>query len=86
MILKRDRTTGDAEADAQFVTGQFIPTSFYIWDGNNGDKGAKTSISTWYYTILKPPVPAKVYSVPVVVVFLVIGFEFWLRKKFEKKK
>jgi mono/diheme cytochrome c family protein len=86
VILIRDRSTSDTEADAQFVTGKFIPTSFYIWDGNNGDKGAKTSISTWYYTILKPPVPTKVYSIPVVVVFFVIGFEFWLRKKFEKKK
>ncbi|MBI3352538.1 MAG: c-type cytochrome [Nitrospirae bacterium] len=86
VILKRDRLTNDKENEVQFTLGQYIPTSFYIWDGNNGDKGAKTSISTWYYTILKPPVPTNVYVIPPVVVLVVIGFEFWLRRKFEKKK
>lgn len=85
VILKRSRETSDKDNDVQFSTGKFIPTSFYAWDGNNGDKGAKTAISTWYYTILKPPVPSKVYSVPVVVVIVVIGIEFWLRRKFGKK-
>ncbi len=86
VMLKRDRLTSDKENEVQFTLGQYIPTSFYIWDGNNGDKGAKTSISTWYYTILKPPVPTNVYVIPPVVVLVVIGFEFWLRRKFEKKK
>ncbi|MHB8482050.1 MAG: c-type cytochrome [Nitrospiria bacterium] len=86
VILKRDRLTNDKDNEVQFTLGQYIPTSFYIWDGNNGDRGAKTSISTWYYTILKPPVPKNVYVVPPIVVLVVIGFEFWLRKKFEKNK
>lgn len=84
VILQRSRTTGDLEKDVQFKTGFFIPTSFYIWDGHNGDKGLKSSISTWYYTILKPPTPSTVYSTPIIVVVVVLGIEWWLVRKYGK--
>ena len=42
--------------------------------------------STWYYTILEPPVPAKVYVYPIIAVFAVIGLEWWVRSRFGKKK
>ena len=54
------------------------------WDGNNGDHGLKMSISTWYYTILLPPVPKKAYIYPVFAAIFVIGLQFWVVSKFKK--
>ena len=84
IIMKRALTTDDPENDTQFVTGEYIPTTFFAWDGHNGDYGRKMSISTWYNTILVPPVPIKVYVYPFIMVFAVIGIEWWLRSKFGK--
>jgi mono/diheme cytochrome c family protein len=81
MIMKRALTTADKENDVQFEKGKYIPTTFFAWDGHNGDTDVKMSISTWYYTILEPPVPMNVYYLPPIVVALVVGFEFWVRRQ-----
>lgn len=78
VIMVRNLTTEDTENDVQFVTGKYIPTVFFAWDGNNGDTGIKSSISTWYYTFLIPPTPKTVYIYPLLVVGLVIGLEAWI--------
>jgi DMSO reductase family type II enzyme heme b subunit len=81
VILTRVMTTGDKESDVQFEMGKYIPTVFFAWDGNNGDHGLKSSISTWYYTILEPPIPRKAYIYPFVAVILVFGLEGWILRK-----
>jgi mono/diheme cytochrome c family protein len=80
VILKRALETEDKENDAQFVTGKYIPTVFFAWDGHNGDAGRKLSLSSWYYTILIPPVPMKVYVYPVLAAIFVVGLEGWLMR------
>jgi mono/diheme cytochrome c family protein len=84
VMFTRALSTDDKEHDVQFTTGQYIPTSFFVWDGNNGDYGLKNSISTWYYTILLPPVPKKAYIYPVFAAIFVIGLQFWVVSKFKK--
>ncbi|MBI3608591.1 MAG: c-type cytochrome [Nitrospirae bacterium] len=84
VMFTRTLTTDDKEHDVQFTTGKYIPTSFFVWDGNNGDHGLKMSISTWYYTILLPPVPKKAYIYPVFAAIFVIGLQFWMVSKFKK--
>jgi hypothetical protein len=84
LIMKRSLTTSDPESDVQFVTGKYIPTAFFAWDGHNGDVGAKMALSTWYYTILEPPVPMEVYLYPPIVAVLVVGLEFWVRRQVAK--
>jgi mono/diheme cytochrome c family protein len=84
VIMKRALTTDNMENDVQFETGKYIPTTFFAWDGHNGDHGLKMSISTWYYTILEPPVPNNVFVYPFIVVAAVIGLEWWVRAKFGK--
>ncbi len=84
VIMKRALTTEDAENDVQFETGKYIPTTFFAWDGHNGDYGLKMSISTWYYTILEPPVPTKVFVYPFIMVAAVVALEWWVRAKFGK--
>jgi DMSO reductase family type II enzyme heme b subunit len=84
VMFTRALATDDKEHDVQFTTGQYIPTSFFVWDGSNGDHGLKNSISTWYYTILLPPVPKKAYIYPVFAAIFVIGLQFWVVSKFKK--
>jgi mono/diheme cytochrome c family protein len=84
LIFTRSLQTEDKEKDVQFTTGQYIPTSFFVWDGHNGDYGLKMSISTWYYTILLPPVPTKAYIYPLFAAAFVIGLQFWVASKFKK--
>jgi DMSO reductase family type II enzyme heme b subunit len=81
VILTRALTTDDKENAVQFEIGQYIPTVFFAWDGNNGDHGLKSSISTWYYTIMEPPTPTKAYIYPFVAVILVFGLEGWILRK-----
>jgi DMSO reductase family type II enzyme heme b subunit len=81
VILTRDMTTDDKENDVQFSTGKYIPTVFFAWDGNNGDHGLKASISTWYYTILEPPIPTSAYVYPFLAVIVVFGIEGWAIRK-----
>jgi mono/diheme cytochrome c family protein len=84
VILIRALETSDKEQDVQFTTGKYIPTSFFAWDGDNGDHGLKNSISTWYYTILMPPVPTKAYVYPLFAAAFVIGLQYWVTSKFKK--
>ena len=84
VILTRSLETDNKEQDVQFTTGKYIPTSFFVWDGNNGDHGLKNSISTWYYTILMPPVPTKAFVYPVFAAVFVIGLQYWVVSKFKK--
>jgi mono/diheme cytochrome c family protein len=86
VIMKRALKTDDPENEVQFEPGYYIPTAFFAWDGHNGDASRKMSITTWYYTILEPPVPMKVYLYPPIVALAVIGVQFWLRSKYDVKK
>lgn len=86
VILTRALITEDKANDVQFEVGQYIPTVFFVWDGNNGDHGLKTSISTWYYTIMEPPTPTKAYVYPFIAVILAFGLEGWIIRKANEDK
>jgi mono/diheme cytochrome c family protein len=86
VILKRALKTDDPENEVQFERGYYIPTAFFAWDGHNGDAGRKMSLTTWYYTILEPPVPMNVYYLPPVMALLVVGIQFWLLSKFDVRR
>jgi hypothetical protein len=86
VILTRALKTDDKDNGVQFEKGQYIPTAFFVWDGNNGDHGLKTSISTWYYTILEPPVPTTAYIYPFIAVIVVFGIEGWIIRKASESK
>lgn len=58
--------------DVQFEEGQFIPLSFANWDGSNGEKGSKHTLTTWYWLVLPPELDTvKVYGIPAGIVALV---------------
>ena len=63
VIMKRKRAGIDGEIS--FSEGDFIPISFANWDGSNGEKGAKHTLTTWYWLLLPPPSdPVRTYGIP----------------------
>ncbi|PYM58835.1 MAG: hypothetical protein DMD79_18585, partial [Candidatus Rokuibacteriota bacterium] len=51
-------------SDFAFRLGEFFPLAFWVWDGSEGDEGAKASVSTWYYARLEPPASKRKLVVP----------------------
>ncbi|VAW99506.1 hypothetical protein MNBD_GAMMA21-1953 [hydrothermal vent metagenome] len=51
--------------DLKFSEGQFIPISFANWDGSNGEKGSKHTLTTWFWLLLPTETNyTKVYGAP----------------------
>ncbi len=84
-VFKRALTTPDKN-DLQFKPMEFIPIAFSAWDGSNGDVDSKRSVSAWYYLLLKPSDPPTRYIYPTIIAFLVIGIEFWIARRYRKRK
>ena len=55
VIMKRPRA-GIDQGDIIFNEGRFIPVSFANWDGSNGEKGSRHTLTTWYWLLLPPEV------------------------------
>ena len=77
IMFKRSLKT-EGENDVQIPTEQFIPVSFMQWAGRDKEHDEHMAISTWYYTILKPALPASLYYMPPIVGFVFICFQGWL--------
>jgi DMSO reductase family type II enzyme heme b subunit len=77
IMFKRDLKT-DGEFDVQIPTEQFIPISFLQWSGRDKEKDENMAISTWYYTILKPALPASLYYMPPIMAVVFVCFQGWL--------
>lgn len=78
VMFKRSLTTEDKELDVQIPTTTFIPVSFMQWTGNYKEHNENMAISTWYYTILEPPIPSSIYYIPPVTAVIFAGFQGWL--------
>lgn len=92
VLFKRALTT-EGEFDVQIPSEKFIPVSFFQWSGRNKEKDEHMAISTWYYTILEPPLPDSLYYMPPIMAVVFIGLQGWLvwmtkrtRKMFEEGK
>ncbi|MFQ5780412.1 MAG: c-type cytochrome [Nitrospiria bacterium] len=79
VILKRALETEDKEKSAQLVTGKNIPITFFAWDGDAGEVDGRMALSTFYYLMLEPPIPASVYVVPPIVFGVIFGCLFGAR-------
>ncbi len=84
VVFKRKLTT-DRKDRLNFVEGVFIPVAFNAMDGSNGEEGKKRSISTWYYIILEPPTPLRVYLFPPIALILGAIFELWLVRRVRRR-
>ncbi len=84
VLFSRALDTKDTE-DILFEIGKFIPFTITLYDGRNHEEGNKGVISAWYYIMLEPPMPLKVYIVPPVVSFIVFGVGMGLHKRLKRK-
>ena len=66
------------EGDVEFIPGEYIPTVFFAWEGHNGDYGLKMAISTFYNTILEPPIPASVAWYAIFIGMVIVVVEVWV--------
>ncbi len=75
LILKRSLATGDTEQDIVFIPGQFIPITFFAWDGSHGETGSKMGVSTWYNLILEPAPSNEPYVYTTIAVLVMVGIQ-----------
>lgn len=63
-----------------FKEGVFTPVAFAAWDGSNGEKGAKHSMTGWASIRLEPRPEAGLYIWPVIIALVFLGAEMlWAR-------
>ncbi|MCP5001019.1 MAG: c-type cytochrome [Hyphomicrobiales bacterium] len=77
VVMKRPQVTSPAENDIQFAAGKFIPIAFSAWDGSNGEKGSKHTMTTWYWVFLEPAAGSKPLFAAIFVIFLIGAAELW---------
>jgi len=71
VLMKRPRD-GSTSGDVSFEEDQFIPISFANWDGSNGERGSRHTLSAWYWLLLPGEEDlTKVYGMPAGVGFLI---------------
>ncbi len=84
VIFRRPLNTGDKD-DTVFEAGKFMPFEISLYDGRNGEQGNKCAISAWYFMVLEPPTPAKVYYLPAVVFIIVLLLGIILHRMLRRK-
>ncbi len=84
IMFKRALQTGDKD-DAAFEVGKFTPFAVTLYDGRNDEENNKGAISAWYFMVLEPPIPLKVYVLPPIAFIVVLGIGLVLRKSVKKK-
>ncbi len=85
VLITRSLTTSATDKDIQFAEGQFIPVAFAAWDGsNNGEKGSKHTMTTWYWLLLKPATGLKPFITALVVMGLFLGGLLWWARSAKK--
>lgn len=78
VLFRRSMETPNKDTDVQIPSQKFIPVSFMEWSGANQEKNEHMAISTWYYTILEPPIPQSIYYIPPIMAVSFLCFEGWL--------
>jgi DMSO reductase family type II enzyme heme b subunit len=79
-LMTRPLTTSIPAQDIQFSEGRFIPIAFAAWDGSNGEQGAKHTMTTWYWLLLKPAGGLGPLVAALLVIGLIaVGLLWWTR-------
>ncbi len=84
VLFIRPLDTGD-ENDITFTPGKFIPLAVTVFDGEQDEQGNRATVSAWYYVMLEPPTPMKVYVMPPLVGLAFIGAGIGIRRRLKKE-
>ena len=77
LVMTRPLTTEAADKDLQFEEGRFVPIAFFAWDGSNSEAGTASTMTTWYWLLLKPSTGSKPMIAGIIVAILIGGILFW---------
>ncbi len=86
VVLRRPLRAAEA-TDFAFRVGDFFPVAFWVWDGSEGDEGAKAAVTSWYYGRLEPPASRRKFVLPPVAALVTVvaeyGVVWWARRRRE---
>ncbi len=85
VVMKRPLATSETGQDLQFEEGTFIPIAIAAWDGSNGEKGSKYTMTTWYWLLLTPPTGYQPLFAALVVLIVIGAGEIWWARTAGKK-
>ena len=71
--FRRPLAAADSANALSFPIGQPVPIAFFAWDGDNGERDLRGSLSTWYFLQLTEPTPPTTYATPFVAMLLTAG-------------
>jgi len=77
VMFQRALTT-EGDMDVQIPAEEFIPVAFMQWAGWDKEIDEHMAVSTWYYTILEPPLPDSIYYMPPIMAIVFVGLQGWL--------
>lgn len=77
VMFQRALTT-EGDMDVQIPAEEFIPVAFMQWSGHDKEIDEHMAVSTWYYTILEPPLPDSLYYMPPIMAVVFVGLQGWL--------
>ncbi len=83
ILFKRALASG-FKNETGFEAGKFIPFAVTLYDGRNNEENKKGAISAWYYLVLEPPVPLKVYVFPAAMFLVFLGAGYGLHRTLGK--
>jgi DMSO reductase family type II enzyme heme b subunit len=86
VVVKRSLITSKADKDIQFAVGKFIPVAFAVWDGSNGEKGSKHTMTTWYWLLLEPRTGSTPLIAGLLALLMVGAAELWWMRSAGRKK
>jgi DMSO reductase family type II enzyme heme b subunit len=73
VVFTRALATSDSANELQFAVGRPIPVAFFAWDGSNAERGARMSVSTWYFLALDQPTPPGTFISPVIAMLVTLA-------------
>jgi DMSO reductase family type II enzyme heme b subunit len=83
-VIRRPRETPD-KTDFVFPAADFFPIAFWVWDGSEGEAGAKAAVSTWYHVRLEAASSGRTFVIPPIAalgtVALELGLLRWVRRR-----
>ena len=85
VVLTRPLGPKDPASDVAFEPGRLVPFAVHAWDGSNGERGLRMSLSSWSFVVLDAPPPATVYVYPLLGVGLVGVAEWWLVRRVRRR-
>jgi hypothetical protein len=85
LLLKRALESTN-RYDVSFTEGAVTPVAFAVWDGSQGNRGARKAVSTWYYVALQTEERMAAYVLPVVAFLGVAALEYWVINLIRKKR